>query len=215
MKILAISGSARKRRMTHNAIDLVLKNCIDEVEIISLAGKRINGCIGCTECAVDNKCKLNDDWCIIGDKMLDADIIIFGAPNYFGLVNSLAHATLERTFSFRHRGALLLKDKLGVIVSTCESRDVEDPVAKYIEMMFTYNQIKTIAKMQVNQYNQCYTCGFGMSCDQGIVVRKNGILDEILPCHLPPEVTEQRETLEEIKSLRETLSQHGVKFNFK
>ncbi len=210
MKILAISGSGRKGRMTHNAIENILKGCNDEFEIVSLAGKKINGCIGCTACASDNECKVRDDFNDIGDKMKQADIIIFGAPNYFGMVNALAHACLERTFAFRHRSTYSLKNKLGVIVTTCESREADDPVAGYIEKMFNFNQIKTIGKMQVNQYNQCYTCGYGHNCNEGIVVRKNGVLDEILPCHLPNEVDMQEETLNEINKIRTILLDNKV-----
>ncbi len=213
MKILAISGSPRKNRMTHDAIQGILENCESDYEIVSLANKKISGCIACTACAKDNICKVKDDWAEIGEKMQQADIIIFGAPNYFGMVNALAHAALERTFSFRHRSSFTLKDKLGLIVTTCESKEDKDPVASFIEKMFNYNQIKCIGKMQVYQYNQCYTCGFGHSCNEGMVVRKNGILEEILPCHLPQEISEQTETLAEIKRIKELLMQHGVAYS--
>ncbi len=213
MKILAISGSPRKNRMTQGAIQEILANCTSDYEVISLANKKINGCIACTACAKDNICKVKDDWTDIGKKMQHADVIIFGAPNYFGMVNALAHATLERTFSFRHRSSYTLKDKLGLIVTTCEKKEDKDPVAAYIEKMFTYNQIQCIGKMQVYQYNQCYTCGFGHDCNEGSVVRKHGILEKILPCHLPQEVSEQTETLAEIKRIKGLLTQHGVTYN--
>ncbi|ONI46878.1 hypothetical protein AN644_02300 [Candidatus Epulonipiscium fishelsonii] len=212
MKILAISGSGRKDRMTHNVIKELLKDCKDEVEIISLAGKKINGCIGCTACAGDNKCKVQDDWNEIGEKMEQADMIVFGAPDYFGSINALAHVCLERTYSFRHRSIFSLKDKLGVIVSTCETRDRKDPVGEFIKKMFDFNHIKTIGKVQVNQYSQCYTCGYGHDCEAGMVVYKHGILEEILPSHIPHEVNCQDETLKEIKAFRNVLIENGVKF---
>ncbi len=212
MKILGISASPRTGRMVHNAIQAVLKGCQDEYEIISLANKKINGCKGCTACAKDNMCKVEDDFILISQKMKDADIIIFGAPNYFGMINALGHACLERTFCFRHRGALSLKGKLGYIITTCETRETQDPVAQYIDKMFQYNAIKKMQAIQVNQYNQCYTCGYGHTCEAGIVVRKNGVLDKILDCHLPLEVERQQQTRLEILAMREHLKQQGVRF---
>ncbi len=212
MRILAISGSGRKNRMTHDTIKEILKGCQSEHEIVSLAGKKINGCISCTACALDNDCKIRDDFNEIGEQMKQADIIIFGAPNYFGMVNALAHACLERTFAFRHRGTYSLKDKLGVIVTTCGNRENEDPVANFIEKMFNFNKIKKIGQMQVNQYNQCYTCGYGHECNEGAVVRTHGVLQEILPCHLPQEVQTQAETLAEIENIRKILIENGVEF---
>ncbi len=212
MKVLAISASPRKDRMIHTAIKELLKDVESECEIVSLAGKRINGCIGCTACAKDNRCKIKDDWNEIGEKMVEADIIIFGAPNYYGTVNALAHATLERMFCFRHRDVFTLKDKLGVAIGSCSVHGNDNPIVNFIEKMFTSSKIKTIAKMEVSQFNQCYTCGYGESCMSGAVVGKHGPIDEILPCHLPKEVLEQEETLKEIENVKEILKSHGVKF---
>lgn len=212
MKILAISGSARVGRMTHSAVNALLEGCTDDFEIISLAGKKINGCLGCAACAGDNKCKVCDDFNEIADKMEEADIIIFGAPNYFGTINALAHAVLERTFCFRHRDRFILEGKLGVIVTTCESREIEDPVAALIDRNFFFNHIETIGRVQTTNYNQCYTCGYGHSCIRGAVARKHGLLEEILPCHLPKEVACQDETMQQIVVARASLKEHGVTF---
>ncbi|HZK85611.1 MAG TPA: hypothetical protein VFC58_13280 [Desulfosporosinus sp.] len=46
-----------------------------EYEYSSLAGKRINGCTGCTLCAGDKKCKQQDNWNEIGRKMMQADAV--------------------------------------------------------------------------------------------------------------------------------------------
>ncbi|WP_242835897.1 hypothetical protein [Clostridium sp. DL-VIII] len=53
--ILGIS-SGRKNGVTSEAIKAILEATGLEYEYISLAGKRISGCIGCTLCASDNKC---------------------------------------------------------------------------------------------------------------------------------------------------------------
>jgi len=101
--ILGISASARKDGITSAAVKAVLQASGMEYEYVSLTGKRINGCIGCTGCASDNFCKVKDDWNEIGEEMLKAEAIVFGAPNYYGTINALGHACLERTFCFRHR----------------------------------------------------------------------------------------------------------------
>ncbi len=210
MKILAISGSPRTGRMIHSAIEAILQGCTNDCKVISLAGKNIGGCRGCAACAGDNVCKVRDDWNEIGDAMQAADLLIFGAPNYFGMVNALAHATLERTFCFRHRGANLLQGKRGLVVSTCRNREADDPVAAYIRKMFRYNYIEEIGAVQVTPYNQCYTCGYGHDCAQGAVVGRHGVLSEILPCHLPPEVPHQAETLAQIEAVRGIMRENGV-----
>ena len=93
--ILGISGSGRKNRMVHQTVLAIATESGQEYEVISLAGKKINGCIGCTQCAADNICKVKDDWNEIGEKMAQANVIIFGAPNYYGTINALGHVTVE------------------------------------------------------------------------------------------------------------------------
>jgi multimeric flavodoxin WrbA len=87
--------------------------------------KKINGCIGCTRCAADSFCKVEDDWQEIGRKMLKAEAIIFGAPDYYDTLNALAHACLERTYCFRHLEKYKLAGKLGVGID-CASGTVVD-----------------------------------------------------------------------------------------
>ena len=181
--ILGINASGRPNGVTADAVKAVLSATNLPSEYISLAGKRFTGCIGCTLCAADNVCKVNDDWLNIGDAMLRADAIVFGAPNYFGSINALGHACLERTFCFRHRDAYRLAGKLGLVVST--DYKGTDEVATFIQNMMTRNKMAVIDTVFVRGYSQCYTCGFGHDCASGNVVKDHGFLEEILPEHLP------------------------------
>lgn len=213
MKVLAISGSPRLDRMIHTTLKEILKDCSDTCEIISLSGKKINGCISCLACAHDNKCKVNDDWVKIAEKMVDADIIIFGAPNYYGLPNALSHSFLERTYCFRHNAKFVLADKKAVIVTTKRERLATEPVTDIVRKFFVSNHMDIIANMNCGEYSTCYTCGCGHDCEVGNVVATHGILEEILPCHLPKEVSEQSKTQEEILRIRGILMENGVSFN--
>ena len=83
MTILGISASARENSITAETVLAVLKATGEQYEFLSLATLDIRGCDGCTRCAADNRCKLEDDWLLIGDKMLAAEVLVFGAPNYY------------------------------------------------------------------------------------------------------------------------------------
>ncbi len=163
-------------------------------------------------CAKDNICKIKDDWNQIGEKMTNADIIIFGAPNYYGTINALAHACLERTFSFRHCEKLLLKDTLGITVTTRRKNIEINPVKDIIEIFMKSNEMNIIGHADCDEYSQCYTCGYGHDCKIGSVFREHGILDEILPCHLPNEVPCQKNTLDSINNIISILKARNVKF---
>jgi multimeric flavodoxin WrbA len=198
MMILGISASGRKNRIIHQTVQAIAAETGYEYEVVSLAGKRINGCIGCTLCASDNICKLKDDWNEIGKKMTEADIIIFGAPNYYGTINALGHACLERTFSFRHREVFTLKNKIGLSISTSRSTSTQDPVKDIIQRFMKSNQMNILGHVTAEGYDQCYTCGYGHDCKIGNVVRHHGVLEKIEDRHYPEDFDEQSSTLQQV-----------------
>jgi len=69
MTVLGISASGRRKGITHEVVQAVLEATGQPYECVSLAGLRINGCQGCTRCAADNRCRVEDDWLAIGEKM--------------------------------------------------------------------------------------------------------------------------------------------------
>lgn len=211
--ILGISASARQDGITSAAVKAVLQASEMEYDYVSLTGKRINGCIGCTRCATDNFCKVKDDWNEIGEKMLNAEAIVFGAPNYYGTINALGHACLERTFCFRHRDVFSLKGKLGVVVSAEYSRETQNSVQTMIAKMMESNKMEIVGSVVARGYSQCYTCGYGESCGVGNVVKDHGFLDEIKSEHCPPRFDEQKDSIDQAyragKLLGSTLRNRG------
>ncbi len=193
--ILGISASGRKEGITEKTVRAILEASNSEYEYISLSGKKINGCIGCTLCAADNQCKIKDDWGEIAKKMLKADAIVFGAPNYYGTINVLGHACLERTFCFRHQGTFNLSGKLGISVSTSYGGPGDDTVHSIIKKWMVSNMMSVIGTVSARGYSQCYTCGFGHNCGVGNVVKEHGFLDKIEKENYPPGFDEQKDTV--------------------
>jgi len=188
--MLGISASGRKNGITSEAVRAVLEASGQPYKYVSLAGLQINGCRGCTACAGDNRCVVQDDWPAIGEQMVAADAIVFGAPNYFGVINALGHACLERTFCFRHREVFSLAAKLGAVV-TVDGGEQNTSVHDYIQKMMGANMMPVIGSVYADGYSQCLTCGYGHDCAVGGVVGRHGFLDEIGPEHCPPRFAEQ------------------------
>lgn len=198
MRILGISASGREGRVTESAVRAVVEaaaesaGCAaaDAPRFISLSGLTIGGCQGCLRCAGDNRCRVNDDWPEVGNAMLEADAIVFGAPSYYGTINALGHACLERTYSFRHRERFLLAGKLGVAVDVGREAS-ERPVHRYIQSMFRSNMMAVVGSARADGASQCYTCGYGEDCAVGNVVADHGYLERIEAHHLPREFDAQ------------------------
>ncbi len=204
MDILGISASGRPDGTVRDAVMAVLEATGRSHEFVSLADRRIDGCRGCVRCAADNRCAVDDDWPEIGDKMLEADAIVFGAPNYYGRINALGHACLERTFCFRHREAFLLAGKLGVAVAAGSGPD-RSPVLDTIKRFFSSNLMALVSTVDAHGRSQCYSCGFGADCAVGGVVARHGFLDCIAAEHLPPPFVDQPDAVLQAAKVGRTL----------
>ncbi len=224
MKVLGISGSPRKSQTTEGLVKAVLDATGLETELISLHGKKINGCICCLGCVEDNICKVQDDYIPLMDKVLKADAIVIGAANYFGRLNALAHSFLERFYCFRHdkdgHGGMRLSGKLGAIASVGGGGEWEMPGrdSKMYEIaggdvkgFFDYNEIELVGVVEAQGAVPCFSCGYGEVCKVSGVKAFFGqeakITPEIIPClEKQPEVIDKAKTLG--KALRERLKKN-------
>jgi multimeric flavodoxin WrbA len=204
--ILGINASGRSAvRNDHGILvkgvtEELLKHILTETgepsEYVHLGGKTIKSCQGCLRCAPDNVCKVEDDWAEIRDKMLQADAIMFGAPIYYGTINALGHAFLERTFSLRHQARFPLTGKTNAIVTV--GKEEPNPAEDYIVKIFRSNYMASpVGTLRAKGIAQCYTCGYGEGCPAGAVVSRHGFLDEIKGYHIPriPQETYEKATI--------------------
>lgn len=199
--ILGISGSPRPNSATAAAVKKILAESGKHTEYISLAGKQINGCISCLGCNRDNQCVIKDDFLPIAEAMHAADAIVFGAPNYYNLLNGLSQSLWERCFCFRHQGAFSLKNKPGIIISTGYSKKEEkNPVIDTIEMFMLRNKMKVLNKLAIGAYSQCYDCKYARTCTDGNIVKNHGIVDKVTPEMLPVRFERQPESILKCKA---------------
>ena len=85
-KVVCISCSLRENSNSHMLLENFAngaKSKGNDVEIISLKGKKINFCIGCLKCQELGKCVINDDANAIAEKVLNADVVAFATPIYY------------------------------------------------------------------------------------------------------------------------------------
>jgi len=105
MNLVAINGSHRKESNSELLLDYVLKNVKSNFSIdkINLADVNLE-CVGCKKCHAD--AFIHSDLTEIYSKMLQADIIIFSTPTYFGMPSALMKILMDRS------NALWLERKL-------------------------------------------------------------------------------------------------------
>lgn len=88
-----------------------------DLEVIHLAGKNIEYCIGCAFCLEKGRCWIDDDHRKILEKLLAADGVILASPVYFLHVTGQMKAFLDRSLAFGHKPRPTWKPGLAISVS--------------------------------------------------------------------------------------------------
>jgi multimeric flavodoxin WrbA len=122
MKVIAISGSARKDGNTVILVQTVFAALEREgiqTELIQLAGQRVRGCAACYMCFEnrDKRCVITDDItnrCI--EKMLEADGILLASPTYFANVTPELMAVIDRAGMVAKANGEMFRRKVGAAV---------------------------------------------------------------------------------------------------
>lgn len=119
MKVVAFNGSSRKNGNTGILLKTVMEQLQEqgiETELVSLAGKNLQGCIACYKCFKnkDRHCAVDKDPLneYLG-KMLEADGILLGTPTYFADVSANMKALIERAGMVSRANGDLLQRKVG------------------------------------------------------------------------------------------------------
>ena len=103
MNVLGISGSPNPNGNTSYAVRHALEFLQSEgfsTRFISLAGKVIQPCIGCWNCADTRQC-IYEDMAEIYEAMRWCQGLLIGSPVYFGLVSGQLKVMMDRCVVFR------------------------------------------------------------------------------------------------------------------
>lgn len=115
MNIIAINGSHRAGQNTAYLLNLALEEAKAKgakTELIELSELDIEYCNGCNRCLGKPACAISDDMDELKEKMLEADGIILGSPDYFGNVTARTKCFIDRTRPL-HMVENQLKGKVG------------------------------------------------------------------------------------------------------
>lgn len=112
--IVLISGSNRNGN-TEYILSKIQKQFINS-ELILLRKQDIAFCKGCLACHQSPNCILEDDMRIIIKKMKEAELIVFGIPNYFDNVSGLFKNFIDRLHPLYKSGELKNKKVIFIFV---------------------------------------------------------------------------------------------------
>ena len=149
MNIIAICGSPRRGNT-----EFVLKRILTKaeelgssVELVLLREKRIEFCNGCLSCDSTGKCNIRDDMQIIYPKLEEADLIIFGSPNYFSNMSGMMKNFVDRLNPFYTNKKLKNKKTVAVVVGGSDKIDTIKNSIKSIELATDWTETHLVGDL--------------------------------------------------------------------
>ena len=107
-KVLAFSGSPRANSNSEILLENFNKGAKTsnaQITWHNIKDLKIKACTGCLRCNIVKRCTLrDDDWNLLINDILEADIIVFATPVYFHHVPGPMKVLLDRFRSFVHVG---------------------------------------------------------------------------------------------------------------
>ncbi len=98
-KVIIISTSPRKNSNSNALAENFAKGAADagnDVELISLIGKKIDFCKGCFACQKIGHCIIKDDAIEIEQKVLHADVVVWATPIYYYEMSGQMKVMIDR-----------------------------------------------------------------------------------------------------------------------
>ncbi|MGA2120707.1 MAG: flavodoxin family protein [Methanoregula sp.] len=150
MKIIGINASPKgEKSQTRRLVMGVLEGARQagaDITFVDVCGLDIHYCTACGTCYAKGECIHDDDYPALLEKMLDADGIVLGSPNYINQVTAQLKTMLDRMADVVHCQAL--SGKYGCAVCTAGGA-YADEVADYMNMALLHFGATTVGKVAV------------------------------------------------------------------
>jgi len=166
--VLGICGSARKKGNTATLLREVLDATGMENELVFLSDLTIGFCTGCLSC-VKNRgvCIKDDDMKGLLGKMIAAQAIVLGSPNYYYDVSGLMKNMIDRSISSSYRGVgeytgmvwhgwRPFFDKVGGVV-ICQAAFGAEKAVETFKCFAEYSGLKLLGEVIASVGNQTVT----------------------------------------------------------
>jgi len=150
MKIIGLSASPKmEKSQTRRLVMGVLEGARQtgaDVTLVDICSLEIHYCTACGTCYAKGECIHDDDFPVILEKMLDADGIVWGSPNYINSVTAQLKTLLDRMADSIHCQSF--SGKYGCSVSTAGGSMAEE-VADYMNQTMRNLGATTVGKVAV------------------------------------------------------------------
>jgi len=172
LKVLGISTSPRLKGNS----DLLLREALAgaksagaQIEYLRLCDLKVGPCVECNCCYTTGRCRVEDDYQMILEKMLDADRLIFATPVFFMTVCSQAKMLIDRGQCLWAGKHVLKKplfessqrDRRAMVIAVGGSKGTKqfESIRLTMKSYFDVLDVKYVANLFINKVDVCGAIG--------------------------------------------------------
>lgn len=157
MKVLALIGSPRKGSNTDTLVDKFLEGSLSKghnTEKVYLYDYEISPCVDCRKCKKDDcVCAISDGMEELYGKMNEADLIVFGTPNYWYGPSGKMKLMIDRMRPYV--ASKKLEGKKAVVVTPAKNGPkVCEAMVEMFRLSFKYLGMEFVGKILATAYER-------------------------------------------------------------
>lgn len=157
VKVLALIGSPRKKSNTDSLADAVLQGSESKGHLhqkIYLYPQKIHPCVDCRRCKQgDFVCHLADDMREIYSRLEEADVLLFGTPNYWYGPTAKMKLLVDRLRPYV--ASRKLKGKRAILViPAADGPEACQPMLEMFRRAFAYLEMTLAGSLLITAYER-------------------------------------------------------------
>ena len=102
MNIVVLTGSPRRNGNSAYLAEQFIKGAQEKGHSIfrfDCAFQKFEGCTGCNRCGMNGNCIFNDDFNLVREPLINADMVVFATPMYYFGVSAQLKKAIDRFYA--------------------------------------------------------------------------------------------------------------------
>ncbi|MDE5833284.1 MAG: flavodoxin family protein [Desulfovibrio sp.] len=140
MDILVLTGSPRKRSNSNELAAQFIKGAEEaghKTFRFDAAHAKVHPCIACNKCGMDGPCVFKDDFEIVREKIIPADMVVFATPMYYFGLSSQLKTVIDRFYAIN--GQIHRPKKAALLMTYANTAPREaGPIENHYNILLDY-----------------------------------------------------------------------------
>ncbi|MDE5879651.1 MAG: NAD(P)H-dependent oxidoreductase [Desulfovibrio sp.] len=140
MKILVLTGSPRKNGNSNHLASRFIEGAREAGHSVTRfdAGQSdVHPCIACNSCGMDGPCIFQDDFALVREHIVPADMVVFATPMYYFGISAQLKAVIDRFYAIN--GQIHVPKKAALLMTYANTAaEQAAPIAAHYDVLLDY-----------------------------------------------------------------------------